>query len=96
MFVVLFVILLSTASLLPTFVSRTVNLGDNVSLTVSSDKENDGTLYSKWRKDNGNVIKSDTLEFIISSVSTSDSGVYECHYKHKRGEGNHALLRLVV
>ncbi|XP_071800009.1 protein sidekick-2-like [Asterias amurensis] len=86
----------STATLLPIFVTRTVNLNDNVSLIVKQ-KTPDGHIQrSRWRKDGGDVIKQSTFNFDINNANTNDSGVYECHYQQRRGEGNQALLRLIV
>ncbi|XP_071800001.1 protein sidekick-1-like [Asterias amurensis] len=86
----------STASLVPAFVSRTVNIGDDVALTVTRNTEDGEISKSKWRKDNSGTMNENILALSISSASPSDSGIYECHYKHERGRGNQALLRLIV
>ncbi|XP_033636809.1 receptor-type tyrosine-protein phosphatase F-like [Asterias rubens] len=86
----------STASLVPAFVSRTVNIGDDVALTVTRNTEDITISKSKWKKDNGITMNADILDFNIANASTNDSGIYECHYKHERGKGNQALLRLIV
>ncbi|XP_033636860.1 receptor-type tyrosine-protein phosphatase F-like [Asterias rubens] len=86
----------STATLLPIFVTRTVNLNDNVSLTVKQKIPDEQNQQSRWRKDGGDVVKQNTFNFDINNANTDDSGIYECHYQHKRGEGNQALLRLIV
>ena len=88
--------LTSTASLVPAFVSRTVNIGDDVALTVTRNTADDEISNSKWRKDNSGAMNADILDFNITNASTDDSGIYECHYKHERGKGNQALLRLIV
>ncbi|XP_071795860.1 receptor-type tyrosine-protein phosphatase F-like isoform X2 [Asterias amurensis] len=85
-----------TASLVPAFVSRTVNIGDDVALNVTRNTEDGEISNSKWRKDNGGAMNENILDLSISSASTSDSGIYECHYKHERAKGNQALLRLIV
>ncbi|XP_071800019.1 protein sidekick-2-like [Asterias amurensis] len=86
----------STATLLPTFVSRTVNLGDPVSLVVTKKSTLDKQSKSKWRKNGGNPMRLNNLQFDISIASTNDSGIYECHYRHERDLGNQALIRLIV
>ncbi|XP_071799479.1 receptor-type tyrosine-protein phosphatase F-like [Asterias amurensis] len=86
----------STASLVPAFVSRTVNIGDDVALTVTRNTEDGEISNSKWRKDNSGAMNANILDFNITNASTSDSGIYECHYTHERGKGNQALLRLIV
>ncbi|XP_071799478.1 receptor-type tyrosine-protein phosphatase F-like [Asterias amurensis] len=86
----------STATLLPIFVTRTVNLNDNVSLTVKQKTPDEQKKKSRWRKDGGDVVKQNTFNFDIKNANTNDSGIYECHYQHKRGDGDQALLRLIV
>ncbi|XP_071800003.1 uncharacterized protein [Asterias amurensis] len=85
-----------TASLVPAFVSRTVNIGDDVDLTVTRNTADGEISNSKWRKDNGGAMNGNILDLRISTASPSDSGIYECHYRHERGKGNQALLRLIV
>ncbi|XP_071800004.1 protein sidekick-2-like [Asterias amurensis] len=85
-----------TASLVRAFVSRTVNIGDDVALAVTRNTNNNEISNSKWRRNNGRAMNEDILDLSISSASPSDSGIYECHYKHERAKGNQALLRLIV
>ncbi|XP_071800021.1 protein sidekick-2-like [Asterias amurensis] len=86
----------AAATLSPTFVTRTVSLHDDVSLTVTRKTQDDKISNIKWRKNGGEVIKTGTLQFDITNASSNDNGIYECHFLHQRGQGNQALMRLVV
>ena len=75
--------------------SKTVNSGDAVSLAVTAA---DYTTESRWRKDGGEPrSQQNGLWYLnISDASTTDSGLYECHFMQRRGEGIQAFMRLIV
>ncbi|XP_038068352.1 uncharacterized protein LOC119737808 [Patiria miniata] len=89
----------SNADIMPKRQTITVSLGEALTLQVTT------TLSPlpdwQWRKTSAEFnswlndwsgIQSPT----ISSVTAADAGVYECHVPQQRGQGRHAIFRVIV
>lgn len=74
------------------YVTKTVNKGDNVSLSVVTKSTKASKL--KWRKNAKEVIKfRGQKSILIEDASIQDSGIYECFVSLRKP---HAVIRLIV
>ena len=72
----------------------TTNIGDSISLTVTTNLPDD---VLRWNHDGSPVTKWNSLKTVtIPNVRLSDEGIYECYEDGKREEGLHAIMRLIV
>ncbi|XP_033636810.1 receptor-type tyrosine-protein phosphatase alpha-like [Asterias rubens] len=90
------VIMNTQADFEPTAISQTVNLGEEVRLTVTAAAT--GQQSTRWRKDSSNPIASSNgnLYYDIIGASNTHAGTYEVHRHGVRGQGKQALMRLLV
>ncbi|KAG8185239.1 hypothetical protein JTE90_002765 [Oedothorax gibbosus] len=73
----------------------TANAGDSVDLEVNPTRPSG--LPVRWTKNGSPVPDWDgLLKVTVHDAKKEDSGVYECFYEGMRGEGLHALIRLIV
>ncbi len=83
------------ATIVPERQTITVNLGESVTLRVSFPSGEISSL--RWRKSSDLITDwANDPSPSISAVTKEDAGVYECHEAGNRGEGVHAILRVVV
>ena len=77
----------------PNLISQTVNVGDAVTFTVSSEYDD-----LRWRHNGGEIINSlnGMKTYFIDRATVEHSGIYECHVADRRGEGKQAIFQLVV
>ena len=52
----------------------------------------------RWRHNGTATINSlnGNKTYTIDVVSTDDAGIYECHERNHRDDGNHAIFQLIV
>ncbi|XP_066299131.1 angiopoietin-1 receptor-like [Branchiostoma lanceolatum] len=84
------------ADVKPRLFSRTVNVGDPVTLEMVRNPDSTRTGDLEWRKD-GVVLQGQTsLTLSISSVQSSDKGIYECYYEGAYSDRKQGIMRLIV
>ena len=77
----------------PSYISQTTSVGENVTIIMKTSRPN-----LRWRHNGGDVIKelNDQKIYTITTVTTNDSGIYECYEDGKRSDGKHAIFQLIV
>ncbi|XP_078574491.1 receptor-type tyrosine-protein phosphatase S-like isoform X2 [Branchiostoma floridae x Branchiostoma japonicum] len=84
------------ADVKPKLFSRTVNMGDPVTLEMVRNPASTRTGDLEWRKD-GAVLQGETsLTLTIGSVQESDEGIYECFYRGAYSDRKQGIMRLIV
>ncbi|CAH1243538.1 FGFR3 [Branchiostoma lanceolatum] len=84
------------ADVKPRLFSRTVNVGDPVTLEMVRNPDSTRTGDLEWRKD-GVVLQGETsLTLSINSVQSSDEGIYECYYEGAYSGRKQGIMRLIV
>ncbi|XP_035661274.1 uncharacterized protein LOC118405716 [Branchiostoma floridae] len=83
------------AELLPEEYSRTVSVGESVTLAVTPTTTSGDTV--KWMH-NGVEIQANGFQLNIDDVQLEDAGLYECFYEGQRtgSNKNQAMMRLIV
>ncbi|XP_035698254.1 receptor-type tyrosine-protein phosphatase delta-like isoform X2 [Branchiostoma floridae] len=84
------------ADVKPKLFSRTVNVGDPVTLEMVRNADSTRTGDLEWRKD-GAVLQGETsLTLNIGSVQESHEGIYECYYRGTYSDRKQGIMRLIV
>ncbi|XP_019618486.1 PREDICTED: uncharacterized protein LOC109465569 [Branchiostoma belcheri] len=84
------------ADVRPRLFSRTVNVGDAVTLEMVRNPASNRTGALEWRKD-GVVLQGQTaLTLNINNVQSSDEGIYECYYDGAYSDRKQGIVRLIV
>ncbi|KAI8509365.1 hypothetical protein Bbelb_132130, partial [Branchiostoma belcheri] len=84
------------ADVRPRLFSRTVNVGDAVTLEMVQNPASTRTGALEWRK-NGAVLQGQTaLTLNINNVQSSDEGIYECYYGGAYSDRKQGIMRLIV
>ncbi|XP_019614346.1 PREDICTED: angiopoietin-1 receptor-like [Branchiostoma belcheri] len=84
------------ADVRPRLFSRTVNVGDAVTLEMVRNPASNRTGALEWRKD-GVVLQGQTaLTLSINNVQSSDEGIYECYYDGAYSDRKQGIMRLIV
>ncbi|XP_019639751.1 PREDICTED: uncharacterized protein LOC109481610 [Branchiostoma belcheri] len=84
------------ADVRPRLFSRTVNVGDAVTLEMVRNPASTRTGALEWRK-NGVVLQGQTaLTLNINNVQSSDEGIYECYYGWAYSDRKQGIMRLMV
>ena len=80
----------------PARVTRTVNVGDAVTLEVTKQNDREDTRWRTPKNPNVDRSRMDKLVFSIDQVTKADAGIYEVHQAMVRGEKKQAFIRLIV
>ncbi|XP_066294642.1 tyrosine-protein kinase receptor Tie-1-like [Branchiostoma lanceolatum] len=84
------------ADVKPRLFSRTVNVGDPVTLEMVRNPDSTRTGDLDWRR-NGIVLPGEkSLTLNINSVQSSDEGIYECYYREAYSDRKQGIMRLIV
>ncbi|XP_072044700.1 uncharacterized protein [Amphiura filiformis] len=82
-----------TAKITPDHYTKTIGIGESVTLTVTSTVNN-----VRWVHNNGDIITdwNDQTEVTIDNVRLANAGIFECFEAGRREMGEHAIMRLIV
>ncbi|XP_019632351.1 PREDICTED: angiopoietin-1 receptor-like [Branchiostoma belcheri] len=84
------------ADVKPRLFSRTVNVGEAVTLEMVRNPASTRTGDLEWRK-NGVVLQGQTaLALNLNNVQSSDEGIYECYYDGAYSDRKQGIMRLIV
>ncbi|CAH1233049.1 TIE1 [Branchiostoma lanceolatum] len=84
------------ADVKPRQFSRTVNVGDPVTLEMVRNPDSNWTGDLEWKKDGVALQGETSLTLNINSVQYSDQGIYECYYRGAYSDRKQGITRLIV
>ena len=82
------------ASIKPNDYTKTVGIGESVTLSVTSTVKDN----LRWILNNGEILTewNDQTDVRIDNVRLADAGIYECFEDGQREMGQHAIMRLII